>query len=185
MATETDSRGSRNLYSLDKYIVVSKLSLRYCGSSGVRNPVGTDILQLTGQSLVLTGRWLHNFAGSVHLSTGRKPVFGEPCVVFAAMRLDAECRQTVLSDARERLQTLQVEGRRKGIPSHADPESLDVEGTDVALPTPTRRLVRAEAQRVRRRRTWLGTRGLGAEAELFRLQVAHCAPTTPTFKCTS
>lgn len=159
VATATDGRGGRELWSLDEYIVVADLFLRRGRSSGVRDPDVAELSQLTGRSPASISRRLGNFAGTVHPGTGLKPVTGEPRVVFDAMRLDKEYRQRVLSEARERLQVLRAAGERGGSPRLVNPESLDVEEADVALPSMTRRLVRAEAQLVRRYRTWLDPQG--------------------------
>lgn len=156
---ETEVGGGRDVWSLDEYIVVADLYLRRGRSSGVRDPEVGELSQLTGRSPASISRRLGNFAGTVYPGTGLKPVIGEPRIVFDAMRSDDGYRQRVLSEARSRLQAVRAGLGSGSAPRLVDPESLEVEEGDIAPPVTTRRLVRSEAQLVRRYRTWLDPEG--------------------------
>lgn len=155
-AAETEG-GGRDLWSLDEYIVVADLYLRRGRSSGIRDPEVRELSRLTGRSPASISRRLGNFAGTMHPGTGLKPVIGEPRIVFDRMRSDDDYLNRVLWESRERLLTLRGAGAVGGAaePRFVEPESLSVEATDISPPVTTTRLIRAEAQLVRRYRTWL------------------------------
>lgn len=152
--------GGRSLWSLDEYIVVGDLYLRRGRSSGVGDREVIDLAQLTGRSPSSISRRLGNFDGTVRPGMGLKPIVGEPLSVFNTMRSDEEFRRQAVTEALRRLLDgstwMRPEDRSPGL---VDPESIEIEETDIVLPATTRRLVRAEAQLVRRYRTWLDPQG--------------------------
>jgi hypothetical protein len=91
---------------------------------------------------------------------GLKPIAGEPLEVFNRMRSDEVFRSRAVEDARGRLGA-NLNALRNPIlgPRLVDPESVEVEETTVAPPVITGRMIRAEAQLVRRYRRWLDPEG--------------------------
>lgn len=155
-------RGRRNLWSLDEFIVVGDLYLRRGRSSGVGDREVVELARLTGRSPASISRRLGNFDGTVRPGMGLKPIIGEPLRIFNAMNSDDVLRRQVVAEARGRLLEMSLGTQPEvRVPHLVDPESLEIEETDVSLPGTTRRMIRAEARLVRRFRDWLdpvGTR---------------------------
>jgi len=157
--SEHDHAG-RILWSLEEYIVVGDLYLRRGRSSGVGDREVIELAKLTGRSPASISRRLGNFDGTVRPGMGLKPIIGEPLSVFNTMRSDEEFRRQVVAEARRRLLEASAWIRPEDrFPRLVDPESIEIEETDVSLPATSRQMIRAEARLVRRFRAWLDPAG--------------------------
>lgn len=162
VASSENERSGQDTWSLDEYVVVADLYLRRGRSSGVRDPEVVELARLTRRSPAAISRRLGNFDGTVRPGRGLKPVVGEALTVFTRMRSDEDFRRHAVAESRGRLGDAierTANSPQEG-PRLVDPESNLVEEADVLPPTTGRRMIRAEAQLVRRYRNWLDPHGV-------------------------
>ena len=169
-----------DLWSLDEYVVVADLYLRRGPSSGVSDPGVIKLAQLTGRTPASINRRLGNFDGTARPGNGLKPVGGEALRAFEQMRASTEIQAQMALAAEQRLSSSAVATTEGGMagPRLGDPENHRGDPIEVSTAAQVRQVERAEAELVRRYRTWLdpdGTRLRGmvipADGSLLRVDL--------------
>jgi hypothetical protein len=153
----------QDLWTLDEYVVVADLWLRRGRSSGVHDREVLDLARLTGRTAASISRRLGNFEGTAHEGRGLKPVTGEPAAVFRAMQADSDLRVRLVAESRARLTAVVAAAPTLSqvvrAPRLVDPEESRVERIEVRTEATVWEMVRAEAELVRRYRSWLDPAG--------------------------
>jgi hypothetical protein len=127
-------------------------------SSNARNPEVLELARLTGRSPSAISYRLGNFHGTSNPGSGFKPVRGEALALFTAMDRDPSERERLAREARSRLSSgvparpIQLEPAAAAL---VDAERMMTAETEATLPATTKRIIRKEAQLVRRYIAWL------------------------------
>lgn len=166
---------SRDLWSLDEYIVVANLYLRRGRSSGTADPEVLELAELTRRTPAAISRRLGNFDGTARPGNGLKPVVGEALQAFEEMRanVDVRERRTAAAAGRLRRERPQRHAAERQGPRFVDPENHTGDPIEVSTTEQVRRIEQVEWDIVRRYRRWLDPGGTRLRGIVIPVEEAY------------